>query len=99
MSGVYLLHFDKPFGHARHYLGYTEDDDPSRRVQEHLSGGHRANPLVKAAVAAGRKVELAHFIPGADRTFERKLKNWGGKAKWCPLCGVNTRPLPTCEAA
>jgi len=57
-----------------------------------LSG--RGSPLVKAAGAAGSRVEIAHVIVGADRSFERKIKNRGSAGKWCRLCGRHERPVP-----
>ena len=32
----YLLHFDPPYKHARHYVGYTEHLDV--RVEQHRNG-------------------------------------------------------------
>jgi hypothetical protein len=92
---VYLLHIEPSYQHAGHYIGFCEEDDPSRRLERHLSG--RGSPLIKAAVGAGCKVELAHFIPGADRNFERKIKNRGSARRWCPICGTNERPVPHCH--
>jgi hypothetical protein len=91
---IYLLHIDPPLKHARHYIGFCEGD-PEDRLKQHLSG--RGSPLIKAAVAAGSSITIAHVIPDGDRTMERRLKNRGGAARWCPVCGVNTRPLPSCE--
>lgn len=93
---IYLLHIEPAFKHARHYIGYCDDPDPTGRWQQHLSG--RGSPLIKAAVAAGCTVTIAHVIPGGDRNMERRLKNRGGATRWCPACGVNARPLPVCEA-
>lgn len=92
---VYLLHFDPRYQHAGHYIGFCQDDSPERRFEHHMAG--RGSPLVKAAIAAGSRVHVAQFFPGASRTFERKLKNWGSARKWCPACGVGSRPIPTPE--
>jgi predicted GIY-YIG superfamily endonuclease len=35
MGTVYLIHFDRPYHHARHYIGYTDDVDA--RLAGHLS--------------------------------------------------------------
>lgn len=80
---VYLLHFDKPLHHARHYVGYVEYD-LEQRIEHHLAG--RGARLVAAVVAAGIDVQLARVWPGANRTFERRLKRWHGSARFCPLC-------------
>lgn len=59
---VYVLHIEPPLGHARHYVGYTPDEDLARRIAEHMSGS--GSPLIRAAVAAGRNVQLAHAFTG-----------------------------------
>lgn len=89
---VYLLHFNKPLAHARHYIGFCESDDPRERVEKHMAG--HGSPLVKAALAAGIRVTLAAVIVG-DRNFERRIKNRGSLCRWCPKCGRNERPVPT----
>jgi len=33
---VYLIYFDSPLGHARHYLGFC--DDLEKRITRHKSG-------------------------------------------------------------
>lgn len=82
MSGVvYLLHFDRPFGHARHYMGWAQQLE--RRLAYH-GGPHGAN-LLRHVAAAGIGWKLARTWPG-DRNRERQLKNQGGHARKCPLC-------------
>ncbi len=80
---VYLLHFDRPLAHARHYIGFTSRM-PEERLEEHLSGN--GSPLVRAAVAAGIKVTLVAVWPFGDRTWERYLKGYHKAARWCPWC-------------
>lgn len=83
---IYILHIDPPLAHARHYVGWTKDEDVTRRVNEHLmQTGSRPSKLIGAALAAGRKITLAGTIEG-DRTMERQLKNRGGASSYCPLC-------------
>lgn len=84
MRGLYLLHFDPPYRHAGHYLGYADDID--RRVAVHFAGGSKSSPLVRAALAAGSTVTLARTFPRGSRTFERRLKNAGGLSRHCPVC-------------
>lgn len=84
MTGLYLLHFDPPFKHARHYLGWARSID--RRVRCHLTGGQRSSPLVRAALAAGCVVTVARTWPDADRNTERRLKRQGGLSRHCPTC-------------
>jgi hypothetical protein len=68
-GAVYVLHFERPFHGAngrhigaRHYVGFAQDGDAQRRLQEHLSG--QGSPLVKAVVAAGIGVHLVLSQPG-----------------------------------
>ena len=83
---IYILHIDPPLAHARHYVGWTKDEDVSRRVQEHLDqSGRRPARLIGAALAAGRTITLAGTLEG-DRDFERQLKRRGSAKSYCPLC-------------
>jgi hypothetical protein len=79
---VYLLHFDRPLAHARHYVGVDLDGDPHRRLAEHLAG--QGSPLVRAVVAAGIGVDLVLSAPG-DRKLERRWHNRHG-TRICPRC-------------
>lgn len=79
---VYLLHFDRPFGHAEHYAGWALDHQT--RVDEHLRG--EGSRLVAAAIAAGVHVELVRVWENQTRAFERQLKQNGTLKRVCPLC-------------
>ncbi|GEP11803.1 endonuclease [Methylobacterium gnaphalii] len=94
---VYVLHFDPPFAHARHYIGFTPDPTVARRVSEHMTCGPRGNPLVKAAIGAGCAVTLAHAFEGEvyGRDFERNLKARRTTRAWCACCGVGAKPVPS----
>ncbi|MEU4225991.1 hypothetical protein AB0F17_16980 [Nonomuraea sp. NPDC026600] len=91
MTGtVYLLHFARPYKHARHYIGWTSDLDA--RLAEHQAGhGARLLAVVKAA---GITWTLARTWDGT-RNRERSLKRQGGARRCCPMCGVRPRPTPT----
>ena len=41
---VYLLHFERSYRHARHYIGFTQNLE--QRLAEHRAG--RGSPLVAA---------------------------------------------------
>jgi hypothetical protein len=92
VTGLYLLHFDPPYQHAGHYLGFALDVE--RRVAEHLAAGAKASPLVRAALAAGAAVTVARTWPGGDRTLERRLKNRHEGPRLCPTCR-NRRKVTT----
>jgi predicted GIY-YIG superfamily endonuclease len=78
---IYLLHFDRPFGHARHYLGWALD--LNARLADH--GKAHGSALMRAVAAAGIGWRLAATWEG-DRYRERQLKNRGGHARKCPIC-------------
>ena len=83
---VYLLHFDRPYVHARHYTGWTTD--LTARLAEHQSG--RGARLLAVIVAAGIGWQLARTWPGT-RALERALKRQGGASRHCPICRTPTR--------
>ena len=86
---VYLLHFDQPYKHARHYVGWARN--VKRRLAEHAAG--RGARLLAVVKAAGIGWQLARLWPGS-RARERQIKRQGGHARQCPLCGVRPRALP-----
>jgi len=81
-KGVYLLHFEQPYRHARHYIGYA--DDIQRRLQEHRAGhGARLTAVIREA---GIGFVLAKVWKGRSRKTERKLKNRHEAPRLCPIC-------------
>src|SRR5262245_11224638 len=80
--GVYLFHFTPRYKHAGHYTGYA--DDLPTRITEQLAG--RGAHLVRIALQNGCTLHLAKIWQGKDRKFERKLKNRGSAARYCPIC-------------
>jgi predicted GIY-YIG superfamily endonuclease len=79
---VYLLHFDKPYKHAKHYIGWTTN--LPERLEAHRNGsGGRLMAVIKAA---GIEFQLARVWTEATRDFERSRKNFGGASRLCPLC-------------
>lgn len=86
LGTVYLLHFNQPYKHARHYIGWAKDVDA--RLAEHTTG-HGAR-LLQVAHAAGITWTLARTWRGT-RYRERRIKNQGGASRFCPLCGITPR--------
>ena len=81
---VYLIHFDQPFKHAKHYIGSAVDLDA--RLEEHRRGSG-AN-LMRVVKDAGISWRLARTWSGG-RQLERRLKTLGGAARLCPICSPN----------
>lgn len=78
---IYLLHFDRPYRHAAHYLGSTDDLD-SRLAAHRAGAGARLMEVIRAA---GIGFTLARTWEGG-RKRERQLKRQGGRSRMCPLC-------------
>lgn len=98
---VYLLHFDRPFGHSRHYLGST--DNLGRRIRQH--GRVREIPaegyvpFMARVAAEGIRFVVARLWKG-DRREERRLKQQGSRARLCPICcGREPDPFPAMRLA
>ena len=79
---VYLLHFDRRYKHAGHYLGFVACD-LDHRLEIHKSG--RGANLIRVIREAGIDFKLARTWNGT-RSRERRLKNRGGASRFCPLC-------------
>lgn len=78
---VYLIHFNKPLKHAKHYLGFTENLD--KRITDHLCGmGAR---LMEVVTNTGIEWKVVRTWPG-DRKLERKLKKRKNAPKLCLIC-------------
>jgi predicted GIY-YIG superfamily endonuclease len=83
---IYLLHFSRPYKHARHYTGWTDALDA--RLARHAQGdGAR---LLAVVHAAGITWQVARTWTG-PRSRERQLKRQGGAARRCPLCRTERR--------
>jgi predicted GIY-YIG superfamily endonuclease len=78
---IYLLHFDQPYKHARHYTGWT-DNLPERLARHRHGQGARLMAVVRQA---GIGFTLARTTSG-NRDQERAIKNAGGAVRYCPLC-------------
>ena len=81
---VYLIHFSKKLHHAQHYIGFVESDLGQRIALHRLSRGAK---LLAAVNEQGIAWHVVRIWRGADRCFERKLKNYKKARCFCPLCG------------
>jgi predicted GIY-YIG superfamily endonuclease len=78
---IYLLHFDRPYRHAKHYTGWTPD--LLHRLDCHAKGNGAR--LVEVIWAAGIGFTCVRICEGTRRT-ERAIKNAGGAVRYCPAC-------------
>lgn len=82
---VYLLHFDKPLCHAKHYIGWTSD--LTARIKAHRSGN--GGKLMAAVVAAGIGFCVARVWSNKTHEFEKYLKTRKESERFCPICSEN----------
>lgn len=81
---VYLLHFDRPYKHARLYIGYVQSAQHlENRLQEHRSG--QGARLLQVVIACGIGFTLARTRDGG-RDLERQLKRRKCASRLCPIC-------------
>ena len=79
---VYLIHFNRPLKHARHYLGWTSN--LRKRLNAHEDG--TGSVLLRALAERGIGWKLVRTWDNAGLDVERKLKKQGSRARLCPLC-------------
>lgn len=83
MGVVYLIHFDRPYRHARHYMGYTSEAGLDKRLDAHARGNGAR--LMQVITDAGITWRLARVWENATRRDERRRKGRGLKPL-CPIC-------------
>lgn len=79
---IYLLHFERPYFHARHYIGFAEHD-VEQRIETHRRGNGAR--LLRAVASARIKFSIVRTWEG-DRHFERRLKRRKKSWRLCPVC-------------
>lgn len=84
---LYLLHFEEPYKHAKHYLGVAKNGI-DRRLEEHRSG-HGAN-LTRVLKRNGIGFILAKTWLQVPRMSENKIKG-RGLSIYCPICSNKPR--------
>jgi predicted GIY-YIG superfamily endonuclease len=83
---VYLVHFARPLAHARHYIGWTENEEI--RVEFHREG--RGSRLL----AAIQREEIPWLVVRrwkGSRARERYLKRQRNAPAFCPVCSPRPR--------
>ena len=80
---IYMMHFDKPFKHTKHYVGYTGDKNFEKRLARHKKGG--GSRLLRAVGKAGIRYDVVRTWHG-ERDVERRIKNQKNAPRFCPIC-------------
>lgn len=84
-EAAYLLHFDEPYKHARHYLGGTTC--LAKRIAHHRNGtGAR---LTRAVAKAGIHITVARTWKGGFAK-EKELRRGRNNKRLCPICKGET---------
>lgn len=88
MATVYLIHFDKPLVHAKHYIGWTNGESTSRRLAKHRSGnGARILQVCNERSIHYDIVRTWENLSCQEaRDLERRLKSWHKSRQLCPVC-------------
>lgn len=81
MSQVYLIHFERPYKHAQHYLGWAKD--LGHRIEQHRTG--RGSRLMQVVTEAGIVWSVVKTWTGG-RKLERELKRQKHGPRLCPVC-------------
>lgn len=86
---IYLVHFERPYRHAQHYLGWTRE--LRQRFYRHVSTApqRRGSALMRAVVGAGIAFKVVRVWPG-DRAEERRWHDGGHLRRRCPICRGET---------
>lgn len=93
MDCLYLLHFDQPHQHARHYLGSSSE--LLARVRAHAQGrGARLTQVLYegdeewtlAAVYVPRHAQHAWDWDESIKRLERAAKRQKHATRYCPIC-------------
>lgn len=86
-SGVYLICFDRPYKHARHYLGWAKNI--RQRISEHRNG--TGGRLLAVINEAGIEWKVVRVWKDADRSVESRFKHSHDRVSLCPVCGEERR--------
>lgn len=80
---IYIIHFDRPLSHARHYVGYCDDNRLPERLEEHRAGmGAR---ILTECNRQGIGYQVVRTMKG-DRRRERQIKRAKCTPRYCPIC-------------
>lgn len=80
---VYLIHFEKPYKHAKHYSGFCESGNLEARLERHRSGN--GSKLLNIIQKAGITWKVVRTCEDGTRDFERSLKKRAATRN-CPIC-------------
>jgi hypothetical protein len=85
---LFLLHFDPPYAHARHYLGYAIGTGRGAKYARSIAEGEAIGPheLVMAAQWSGCEIRVADVLVGEGRATQRRMRAAGSLSRFCRYC-------------
>lgn len=88
MPDLYLLHFDPPYRHARHYLGYAVGTGRGASYARAQARGKAlgAHELVMAAQANLCEISVVDVLVGEGRATQRRMRANGSLSRFCSIC-------------
>lgn len=88
MPDLFLLHFDPPYHHARHYIGYAVGTGRGRAYAKAVASGTAIGPheLVMAAQWSGCEISVVDVFVGEGRTLQRRMRAAHGLSRFCRIC-------------
>src|SRR5262245_13452383 len=87
---IYLIHFDRPYRHARHYLGFVRTEaELEGRIAKHRNGSGAR--LLAVVNAAGIAWDVVRTWADGDRSRERQIKDTRCVPDYCPVCRAARR--------
>lgn len=91
MTQVYLIHFEKPYKRAQHYLGYTTLQLEERMNRHHSDNGAKLLIAVNSVGIDWSPVRIWKCSSAEEaRWLEKKLKSHKKAQNLCPICNPNT---------
>ncbi len=82
---VYLIHFEKKYQHAQHYIGWVMNKTFfGRRIAYHRSGS--GAHLMAAVSQAGIEWKVVRTWKDGTHDFERRLHSDKKSSRLCPIC-------------
>jgi predicted GIY-YIG superfamily endonuclease/GNAT superfamily N-acetyltransferase len=97
MSLIYVLHFDTPLAHARHYIGCTENLRARLTAHANGAGSRICRELIKREIGwkLGGLYQCTHK---QMRRLERSLKDQKHSSRFCEICNSVTAKFPECTS-
>lgn len=82
---VYLIHFETPLHHAKHYIGWTRNKRTFVKRIEYHRNGHGAK-ILNACNKMGIDWDVSRVWDDGDTGLEKRLKRWHKSSQLCPVC-------------